>query len=105
VGTILGFVLLVLGAAVATFLGVMLVFVSDSCGSGVECQTGLIVSGMAVTAIGPWVVVLAAVVMAVIRRRRKKRALWVPWIGIVITALVAAAGVATAFAGAGPGFW
>lgn len=102
--TILGFLLLAIGAAFASFLGLMLVFVTDSCGSGNECQTGLIVSGMAITAAGPWLVLLTAVVVATIRRRRGQPVAWVPWIGVLVAATSAIGGIMLAFEGAGPGF-
>lgn len=104
VGAVVGFVLFTAGATFASFAGVMLVFVSDSCGSAGECQTGLIMAGMAVTGIGPWVALLVALVVAVVRGRSGRSVIWVPWIGIVIGAVVAAGGIALAFAGGPPGF-
>jgi hypothetical protein len=103
-GAIIGFVLFGACAAFASFAGVMLVFVSDSCGSAGECRTGLIMAGMAVTGIGPWLVFLVALVIAVVRGRRGRPVVWVPWIGLIAAAAVAVGGIALAFAGAPPGF-
>lgn len=105
VGTVVGFVLFASGAAVASFLGLMLAFVSDSCGVANECDTGLIAGGMFITGLGPWAVFAAGLVVAVVRARRGRRAVWVPWIGIAIAALVAVSGITLAFKGAGGGFW
>lgn len=87
-----------LAAAVFAFLGIMLVFVSDSCGT-TTCNTNLIVVGMAITGlvpIGLWVVSL---VHLIVRIRRQQSVWWVPLVWLVVSGLVALGGILTAFQG------
>jgi hypothetical protein len=91
-------VLFALGCAVASFLGVMLVFVSDSC-SDTTCNTGLIAGGMVVTGLVPWGCFVAALVACIVRVARRNRIWWVPLLGILAGVVAAVAGIAIAFAG------
>lgn len=97
--TTLGFLLFLAGCVMSSFAGVTLVFLTDSCGTVGECNTELIVVGMVLTALGPWVVFAITAIGYLARVRRERTGTWIPWVGFVLAAGVVAAGVALAFAG------
>jgi hypothetical protein len=94
------FLLLVFGCAMCTFLGIFLVFVSDSCGTDHDCEPALIGLGMLVTAVLPWLVLIGGIVWAVVRARRQRLVWWVPIVVLLVGAAVAVGGITLAFAGA-----
>ncbi len=100
---VVGVVLLVvfaLLAAVLTFVGLMLAFMSDSCGTTHDCNTGLIGLGMLITMAMPWVCWLATLVLLAVWVARGKRVWWLPLAGAGLALLAAAVGFGTAYVGA-----
>jgi hypothetical protein len=100
-GNIAAILLLVLqaaGVAVCAFLGVMLVFVSDSC-DNTSCNTGLIGGGMLITGGVPILLWVVSLVHVIVRGRRDESNWWVPVLWMFITAVVAVGGVLIAFQG------
>jgi hypothetical protein len=87
-----------LGVLLCAFLAVMLVFVSDACDS-TNCDTGLIASGMMITGLVPIALWVASLIHLIVRGRRDESNWWVPLLWIGVTAVVAVAGVLTAFQG------
>ncbi|MFL6158735.1 MAG: hypothetical protein ACJ72D_21820 [Marmoricola sp.] len=86
------------GVAVCAFLAIMLVFVSDSCDS-TTCDTGLIATGMMITGLVPIALWVVSLIHTIVRGRRDKSNWWVPLLWIVVTGVVAVAGILTAFQG------
>lgn len=86
------------GVAVCGFLGIMLVFVSDSC-SETTCDTGLIATGMLITGLVPAALWVVSLVHVIVRGRKDESNWWVPLLWIVVSAAVATAGVLVAFQG------
>lgn len=95
--TIVILCLLALGGLASSFLGLMLVFASDSCGVTSECSTGQIVLGVAVAAIAPWIAILGMGTWSIVRLVRKRTAWWVAMLAIPVWALVFALGVVLTF--------
>ncbi len=87
--------------AIGSFVGVMLAFASDSCGSAKVCNTDQIGIGMSLAVIGPWVplvfVIAGSIVLLVIRRR----AFWLPLVGIALTIAIVGVGIALVFGAVG----
>jgi hypothetical protein len=96
-------VLFALACAVASFVGIMLAFVSDSC-NGSNCDTGLIATGMLVTAVVPWAIWLLTLILTIVWFARSKKAWWLPLVGAIAAGVAAGIGIAIAFAGAPSGF-
>lgn len=92
--------LLVLLAAVGSFMGLFLVMASDSCGVTAECSTDLILLGVLVAVAAPWVAVLGAGAWATVRLVRGRSGWWVPLLGLPVAVGLFALGVALTFAGA-----
>ena len=100
VATVVELIVLALVGMVSSFAGLMLVMASDSCGTGTtECSTGVILLGVGLAVIAPWVALLAMGTWAVVRLVRRKLAWWVPLLAVPLWALVFALGVAVTFAG------
>lgn len=100
VATTVELILLALAGMVSSFAGLMLVMASDSCGTGTtECSTGIILLGVGLAVVAPWVALLAMGTWAVVRLVRRKLAWWVPLLAVPLWALVFALGVAVTFAG------
>ena len=100
VATVVELIVLALVGMVSSFAGLMLVMASDSCGTGTtECSTGVILLGVGLAVIAPWVALLAMETWAVVRLVRRKLAWWVPLLAVPLWALVFALGVAVTFAG------
>lgn len=99
--SVLAIIFLVLqagGVVVCGFLAIMLVFVSDAC-DGTNCNTDLIVAGMAITALGPLALWVVSLVHTIVRARQDKANWWVPMLWSVVSGFVAVAGIVTAFQG------
>jgi hypothetical protein len=93
-------VLFVCAAAGAAFMGLFLVFASDSCGSGNDCSTDQIALGVAIATAGQAVVAVAGLWWTIHRLRRDQPAWWVPVLGVVAVAGVLCLGAYAAFQGA-----
>ncbi|GAA1826742.1 hypothetical protein GCM10009812_18450 [Nocardioides marinus] len=93
-------IVLALAGMVSSFAGLMLVMASDSCGTGTtECSTRIILLGVGLAVVAPWVALLAMGTWAVVRLVRRKIAWWVPLLAVPLWALVFGLGVAVTFAG------
>ena len=68
-------------AIVASFMGVMLVFMSDSCGASTTCDTNQIGLGFTVASVGVWIPVVLALIVAVLLLVLRRRAFYVALIG------------------------
>jgi uncharacterized BrkB/YihY/UPF0761 family membrane protein len=103
----LSIVFALLGAGLAVVLGglgVFLAFVSDACGSSVECDYNQLSTGILLAVLLPAVITVAFIVWMIVRLVRRKRAFWVPLVG----AVAAGAGWGVGFfvaTGAVPGFF
>ncbi|MCZ4498317.1 MAG: hypothetical protein JWQ74_870 [Marmoricola sp.] len=86
------------GVAVCGFLGIMLVFVSDSCDS-TSCNTDLIVLGMAITALVPLLLWVVSLVHVIVRGRRDESNWWVPILWMIVSGAAAVVGILVAFQG------
>jgi hypothetical protein len=98
-------VLLVLGLGIAllgSFLGLMLAFVSDSCGSSTTCDTNQIGLGITVAAIGVWPPMLIAIVLSIVFLVVRLRAFWIPIVAIVLMAAVWAIGLSITLSAISP---
>jgi len=84
--------------AVCGFLGIMLVFVSDSCNS-TNCNTGLIVTGMAITALTPAALWVVSLIHVIARGRKDESNWWVPLLWILVSGVAAVVGILVAFQG------
>ncbi|GAA1922112.1 hypothetical protein GCM10009797_14750 [Nocardioides hwasunensis] len=73
-------------APVAGFMGLLTAMASDSCGSGTECNDGLVATGVFTSATSPIIVALAALVWVVVRWRRGRATWWVPLVAVVVAA-------------------
>ncbi len=90
VATTVELILLALAGMVSSFAGLMLVMASDSCGTGTtECSTGVILLGVGLAVIAPWVALLAMGTWAVVRLVRRKLAWWVPLLAVPLLASAA----------------
>lgn len=98
VATVLTSLLLLIACGLASVLGLMLVFTTDSCGVN-DCNTGLIVLGMGITGLVPWAVAVATGVWGFLRGRSGGSYWWVPLVGLVVVTAVAVAGIAIALSG------
>jgi hypothetical protein len=96
--TVVLLVLLTLFALGASYLGLIIGFVSDACGPG-TCDFGLINAGVWVALLSPWVVLLLAVVLAIVQLVRHRLAFWIPLVAAAL--IVGMFFVGTAIAGAG----
>ena len=93
-------VLFVCAAVFAAFMGLFLVFASDSCGSGNDCSSGQIALGVGIATVGQLPVVAVVLWQTVQRMRRDEPAWWVPVVGVVAVAAVLVLGAYVAFDGA-----
>ncbi|RYB95335.1 hypothetical protein EUA93_13895 [Nocardioides oleivorans] len=84
--TVLLLIALVVLAPAAGFMGLLTAMASDSCGSGNECNEGLIGVGVITSAASPIVVALVALVWVVVRWRRGRTTWWVPLVAAVVAA-------------------
>jgi len=77
-------ILLVLGAiafAVLAFASLFLAMMSDGCGSGTNCNYGVMTAGYFVALLVPPVVFVASAIWTIIRLVRRRLAWWVPLVG------------------------
>jgi len=80
-------ILLVLGAiafAVLAFASLFLAMMSDGCGSGTNCNYGVMTAGYFVALLVPPVVFVAAAIWTIIRLVRRRLAWWVPLVGAAV---------------------
>jgi uncharacterized Tic20 family protein len=77
-----------LETVIATIVGVLLVFMSDSCGSSSYCNDGQLTAGIAIAAFGVWIPVVFVLVGSVLLLVFKRRAFWVPLVGMVLTVAI-----------------
>ena len=90
--TIVLLVVTALLGLLASFLGVMLVMASDSCGASSVCDDDLIALGVLVAVVAPWVCWVPALVVVVVRQVRHLLTWWVPILaGVAYVPLVVAA--------------
>lgn len=98
-------VLLVLGlgiAVVGSFLGVMLAFLSDSCGASTTCDTNQIGLGITVATIGVWPPILLAIILSIVFLVLRLRAFWIPLVAIVLMAAAWAVGLSLTLSAISP---
>lgn len=100
VATVVGFAVTAVLGAGASFLGMMLVMASDSCGVGSRCNTALIGIGVLLAIAAPWLCWVPALVIAIIRQARRRLTWWLPVVAglaylplVVVAFLVVDAGV------------
>lgn len=77
-------ILLVVGAigfAALAFVSLFLAMVSDGCGSGADCDFGVMTAGYFVALVAPPVIFVAAAVWTIIRLVRRRIAWWLPIVG------------------------
>lgn len=86
-------VLLAIFAFFASFFGAFLAMASDGCGGG-NCDYDLMMFGIGLALISPWVILLAAAVVAIVLLVRRRLAFWVPLIGAVLMVAMWMAGAA-----------
>jgi len=90
--TILGLAITAVLGLGASFLGLMLVMASDSCGASSTCDTELIALGVLLAVAAPWIGWIPAVVAVVVRQRRRLLTWWIPLAsGLAYAPLVVAA--------------
>lgn len=90
--TIVGLVLTALVGLAASFLGLMLVMASDSCGASSECDSGLIGLGVLLAVVAPWVCWIPGLILVIVRQARRRLTWWVPFAaGLCYLPLVVAA--------------
>lgn len=96
----IGWVLFVLSgplAAVASFIGLMSMMISDGCmGVEEECDFTRMEIGVAIAVFGHWVVLVAALVLMILRSKRSRTIWWVPILSLALGAGVWVGGLALA---------
>ncbi len=93
----LGFLLLV---PLLSFMGLMLVMASDSCGVN-ACSEPRLVTGVAVSVAAPVLAFLVTLAWAVVRWRRRRTTWWLPPVGAVAGAAVWGLGAVLTFSAVG----
>lgn len=81
VASILLLVLGVIAFAVLAFASLFLAMMSDGCGSGANCNYGLMNAGYFVALLVPPLVFVASAIWAIIRLVRRMLAWWIPLVG------------------------
>lgn len=81
--TIVGFAITAVLGLGASFLGLMLVMASDSCGTSSDCSTGLIGVGVLIAVSAPWVCWVPALIVAIVRQTRRRLTWWLPVLAAV----------------------
>jgi hypothetical protein len=81
--TVVGFAITAVLGLGASFVGLMLVMASDSCGTSSDCSTALIGLGVLIAVAAPWVCWVPALVLAIIRQTRRRLTWWLPVVGAV----------------------
>ena len=98
-------VLLIVGLGIAligSFLGVMLVFLSDSCGASTTCDTNQIGLGFMIATIGVWPPIILAVLVSIVFLVLRRRAFWIPIVAIVLMAAIWGVGLAVTLGAISP---
>ena len=88
-------------AAGLAFMGLMLVFGTDSCGASTDCDLDRFTTGWLLTMAAPVVGFVITLIVTIVRLARGRRAFWVPLAGTGIFIAVFAAAAAFAFSGLG----
>lgn len=99
VGTVLGWVALLLAAAGAAFISLFFVMITDSCTGGPECDLDLVEQGAGIVWIGDAAALLTALVGTVICAVKRRYMFYWPLIGVVIVVVGLWVGVSMAEAG------
>jgi hypothetical protein len=102
---ILTVILLVIGLGIAligSFLGFMLVFLSDSCGASTTCDTNQIGLGFTIATIGVWPPIILAVLLSIVVLVLRRRAFWIPLVAIVLMAAIWGVGLAVTLGAISP---
>ena len=82
-----------------SLFGVFLTFMTDNC-TDTTCAMNVILFGMLLAIVGPWILLIATIVWLVKRFRRQKRVWWVPLAGFGTAIALCAFGAVIAFGGA-----
>ena len=85
VASIVGLVFSALVGLACSFMGLMLVLGSDSCGASSTCDDGRIATGVMFGVAAPVVLWIAALVAVIVRQARVKRSWWIPLLVIVLS--------------------
>jgi hypothetical protein len=102
VATVVELVVLALGGLLMSFAGVFLVMASDSCGAaGTQCSSGVILLGVAIAVVAPWIALLGMGTWAIVRLVQGRSGWWVPLLAVPLAALIFAIGVAITFSAVG----
>lgn len=87
-------VLGLIGFSIVAFASLFLAMVSDGCGSGTNCDFGVMTVGYFVALLGPPLVFLATAIWTIIRLVRRSMAWWLPLVGGAAAMAVWGVGVA-----------
>jgi hypothetical protein len=91
-------VALAVGCLIASFFGLFIGMVSDGCFED-NCNDAVIMSGVGVATLSPWLVLAVVVLWCAFRLRARKHAWWVPLLGAAMLPLLWIAGAALAGSG------
>lgn len=97
-------ILLVVSGVIAAglaFMGLMLIFGTDSCGASTDCDLDRFTTGWLLTMAAPIVGFVITLIVTIVRLARGRRAFWVPLAGTGIFVAAFAGAAAFAFSGLG----
>ncbi|MDQ0729204.1 DUF6264 family protein [Microbacterium sp. W4I20] len=72
-----------IGFAMLAFVSLFLAMVSDGCGSGTNCDFGVMTAGYYLALVAPPLIFIAAAIWTIIRLIRRRPAWWLPLVGSV----------------------
>lgn len=83
VATIVGLVLTALIGLGCSFMGLLLVMGSDSCGASSDCSDDLIGLGVLIGVAGPFLVWIPALIVVIIQQTRRRLTWWIPLVALL----------------------
>ena len=71
----------VIGFAMLAFVSLFLAMVSDGCGSGTNCDFGVMTAGYYIALVAPPLIFIGAAIWTIVRLVRRLLAWWLPLVG------------------------